>query len=52
MLACGDFEMWRHESENSYNCNGGANTEIKYVHQLQNLYHSLTQKELKIQEYA
>jgi len=46
IFGCNNFEMWRHQSENTYNCNGGANTEIKYVHQLQTLYYSLTGKEL------
>ncbi len=48
-MSCGEFEVWKgSRSENEYNFRGGINCKFKYVHQLQNIYFVLTQKELEI----
>lgn len=46
-FACGAFEVFRPHTSNTHNCRGPANTKIRYVHELQNIFFDLTKKELK-----
>ncbi len=48
VFPCKQFEVWRGYNQKYYQARGLTFNSLKYVHQLQNLYHALTGEELII----